>query len=224
MVTSTSILNVTRFELLPFWSDELRLPVQFPSGPCLHKPYSGRSLGLSVILRKSTHALPSSTSWLALHVWRPLILVSWTHTATGPLCLAQWALRPLSCCSTVPLGLPLGTHREMGEMPFFPLFMDLDDLDPEVTLLVPRILQTFMSLPLGASAHNLFSHQGSKCVHREGPGDKRQPVCHIILIAISIFPRSPCTEKLKHNPNQQDKYQKYFFSCLHQNTWQKQQS
>lgn len=117
------------------------------------------TLELSIIFRKSMHALPSSTIWLALCVWRPWVLGSWTHTTPGPVCLAQWALRLLSCCSTVlPWGCCWALTEKCVKYPSSHSSLILITVEPEVTLLVSRILQTFMNLPLDTSAHSLFSH------------------------------------------------------------------
>lgn len=163
--------------------------MQFPSGPCVRWPYSQRPTDwLSSSGSPRTLFCPEQAVWLSVF-GRQLVLVSWTHAAFLCLCLAQGVRGLLSHFSTVSPGAAAGTHREIREYPF-PLFVDLDNLYPEITLLVFRISQRFSwtgfleLLPI-----ILFPAELTLCT-LGGQGAKRQPVYNTFLISISVFPRS----------------------------------
>lgn len=169
---------------------------------------------------------PVQAGWLYMFEG-PGVLVSWTHTTIWPLCLVKWAPRLLSCCSTVPTGNPAGHWQGNGWNALFPLFVDLDHPEPEVTPLMPRISQRLLwtcfleLLPIIP-----FSTRAQSMSIRRGKGTRANQftIC-ILLITISVFPKSPWTKKQEQNPNKQGKKSTMFsFSCLLQNNWWKPQS
>lgn len=106
-------------------------------------------------------------------------------------CASAWPRGFGGCSPTSPVstGAAAGTHREICEYPF-PLFVDLDNLYPEITLLVFRISQRFSWTGfLELLAIILFPAELTLCT-LGGQGARSQPVYNTFLISISVFPRS----------------------------------
>lgn len=157
--------------------------------------------------------IPSEDSVQAgwLHVFEgPLVLVRWTHTASWWLCLAQWALRLLSCSSIVLTVVAAGHFQENRWIFYFLLSVDLD-LDPEVTLLVPRISQRFSQTafwsfwPLSIKAQNTSIRKGNRA---------RANQFTVLFLSLFLFsPGAPALEN-ENKIQTRQKSEIYFFLLL----------